>query len=306
MLVTSIQYSASSSDLGNTQKIGMSVLIMVGIAALGGGIFMIGRYIKIAVIVNLLVFFLPSRYSFALENSSAKELMQSVVEQGRTNTEKVDILMTLVDKEGKTWNRTGRFYTKKKDAQNDMRLFYFFTPAELADSGVLTIENFSGMHDQWLYIPAYHTARRIASGNRSEKYMGTDFFYEDIISIKVEEYDMKILRKEKLNAIEAVVLEAIPISKKLKQESAYSKTIWWIDSQKSVALKAEYYDKDGEFLKVLENSDLQFLKGYYLWGRQIMKDVQNNHQTIIEYKNRKVDESISSDIFTLRYLKRRR
>lgn len=157
-----------------------------------------------------------------------------------------------------------------------------------------------------MYVPAYHTVRRIAGGNRSEKYMGTDFFYEDIINIKVEEYDMKILRKESLNELEAIVLEAIPISKRLKQESAYSKTIWWIEPQKKLALKAEYYDQNGKLLKNLENSDLQSIKGYYLWGKQVMRDVQNNHQTMIEYKNRRVDESVPSDIFTIRYLKRRR
>ncbi len=266
---------------------------------------MVTKNIKITIIIALLVFFFFSNSSFALENS-ASELMRSVVEQSRTNSEEVDIVMTLIDNEGKKWNRTGRFYMKKKDAQNDMRLFYFFTPPELADSGVLTIENSSGLHDQWMYVPAYHTARRIAGGNRSEKYMGTDFFYEDIISIRVDEYGMRTLRKEMLNETEVIVLEAVPTSKRLKQESAYSKTLWWVDPQKKVVLKAEYYDKKGKLFKILENSNLQFIKSYYLWGRQVMADVQNNHKTIIEYENRKVDESVPSNIFTVRYLKRRR
>jgi len=242
-------------------------------------------------------------YSFASE-TSAVEIMRSVVDQRRTNSEKVDIVMTLIDNQGKKWIRTGRFYMARKDSENDVRLFHFFTPPELAKSGILTIENSSGVHDQWLYLPAYHTTRRIAGGNRGEKYMGTDFFYEDIIRIRVDEYKIIELRKEVKDGINSVVLEGIPVADRLKEESAYSKIIWWVDPQKKTMLGAKYFDKKGNVLKLLENSDLEFVKGHYIWKKQLMFDVQNNHKTILEFGKKEIDEPISPDMFTLRYLKR--
>lgn len=256
-------------------------------------------------IIMIMTFFLLCSYIFATDDPP-KELLRNVILQSRTNSEECDVLMILMDNKGKEWDRTGRFYTKKKDEINDMSLFYFLTPPELASSGVLTLENYSGLHDQWMYVPAYHTVRRIAGGNRGEKYMGTDFFYEDIIDLRVDEYEVKILRNDFSNDTNVVVLEVIPISEKLIKESAYSKSLWWIEPKKKVAHKVEFFDKDGMLLKVLDNSNLQLIKRYYLWGKQVMTDVQKKHKTIIEYKNRIIDEQLISEIFTLRYLKRKK
>jgi len=260
----------------------------------------------IVVLVLTLSLLINSSFASDSTKSSPKEILDSVIQQSRTDCEADEIYMTIVDEHNKEWNRKGLFYTKKKDEQNDMTLFYFTSPPELANSGVLTIENSSGLHDQWMYVPAYHAVRRIAGGNRGEKYIGTDFFYEDIIDIRVDEYDIKIFKREEVDTTDLLVFEVVPKSERLIKESAYSKTLWWIDPVKKVSPRIEYYDKEGKLLKILENSNLQLFKGYYLWGKQVMSDVQNKHKTIIEYKNREIDGSVPSDIFSVRYLRRKK
>ncbi|MBI5207258.1 MAG: outer membrane lipoprotein-sorting protein, partial [Candidatus Firestonebacteria bacterium] len=88
-----------------------------------------------------------------------REIMWNVINKYRTDDESVEIKMILINNEGAKWERTATFYTRRIDKDNDKILFLFHSPADLKGSGVLTIENKQGEDDQWIYVPAYHTAR---------------------------------------------------------------------------------------------------------------------------------------------------
>jgi outer membrane lipoprotein-sorting protein len=242
--------------------------------------------------------------AIAQKADEAREIMRRMIKQASADDEVVDITMKLIDAKGRVRQRTATLYTKKKSAEDDMRLIHFHTPADMAKSGVLTIEHSDRDADQWMYLPAYHTSRRIASTNRSDTYMGTDFAYEDITDPKVEQYQYRILGRERLRDIPCTVIEAIPVDAKLKKESGYSKTIYWVDPEKEVALKIEYYDRSGNLFKRLTNSDLERFGNYYRWQRTEMHDVKRDHRTVVELSNRKINQGLSDQYFSVRYLER--
>ena len=43
--------------------------------------------------------------------------------------------------------------------------------------------------DQWLYLPALKKTKRIASGDKSGSFMGSDFSYADMTDRKLDRYD---------------------------------------------------------------------------------------------------------------------
>ncbi|MBI5418248.1 outer membrane lipoprotein-sorting protein [Candidatus Poribacteria bacterium] len=239
------------------------------------------------------------------ESLPPREIMRNAVNKYRADDELQEIKMMLIDKEGTKWERTASFFIKKIDNDNDKILFRFYSPADLAGSGVLTIENKQGVDDQWIYVPAYHTARRIPSSNRSDQYMGTDFYYEDVITPRVEEYEYNILGKEKLDKADCLIIEGIAISERLKLESGYSKIVSWVDSQKFMIYKQEFYSKkNGALIKILNNSELKDFKGLLKWGRREMITLSTMHKTIIEYTKHEINKGMSDDYFTVHYLKR--
>ena len=187
----------------------------------------------------------------------AKEMMRRVERQNSAADEVVQVEMTLINASGRRHVRTATLYQKQKNDVDDMRLIRFHTPPDMAKNGVLTIENNDRDNDQWTYLPAYHTVRRIAPSNRRDTYMGTDFAYEDVTDRKLDEYQFKILREEEYNANACVVIESIPTVPKLKKETGYSKTISWVDPVKYVILKEEFYGQNQKLFKVLTNSNLQ-------------------------------------------------
>ncbi len=248
--------------------------------------------------------FVQLTHAVAQQPEDARAIMRRVIQQSSADDEVVDIAMQLIDANAQVRQRTATLYTKKKDGDDRMRLIRFHTPADVAKSGVLSIEHRDPDTDQWLYLPAYHTSRRIASANRSDTYMGTDFTYEDIADPKVEQSQYHILGHERLHDVEASIIEAIPFDPKLKQESGYSKVIYWIDQTKDVLLKAEFYNRAGTLFKRFTNFELERFGRYYRWRRSEMHDLQRNHRTVEEFSNRRIDQGLSDHYFTVRYLER--
>ena len=236
----------------------------------------------------------------------ARELIRRVVRESRAEDETVAIRMELIDAKGQVRRRATSIYTKKRSAAASSRLIRFHEPPDLARSAILTVERTDGDADQWIYLPAYHAARRVASTNRGDTWMGTDFTYEDIADVKIEQYDYALLRHETLEQVRCAVIEAVPADRTLKEQSAYSRTIYWIDPAESVALKMEYYDRTGRLLKVLTNAGLQRLGKYRRWTTTRVRDVTRNHETVVTVTERRLDSGLGDEYFSVSYLERGR
>jgi len=233
-----------------------------------------------------------------------EEVMSKVLQQDKATDEIMEVTMTLIDSGGQKRDRTATIYAKEKDPVNTMRLIRFHTPEDLANSAVLTIENSDRDNDQWIYVPAFHTTRRIASSNRSDNYMGTDFAYEDISDPRIKEYSYKTIKTDKCGDVDCVVIESTPVDQKLKDESGYSKTLSWVDTNRYITFKKEFYNKKGTLLKTQINSKLNKYGEKYRWDHVEMENVQSKHKTINDITERKLNTGLSDEYFTMRYLKR--
>ncbi len=237
---------------------------------------------------------------------AARDIMRRVLRDSRAEDEVVAVAMQLVDTSGRVRRRTATFYSKKRTAENSAHLIRFHSPPEFARSGILTLERTEGDADQWIYLPAYHTSRRVPSSNRGDSWMGTDLTYEDITDPKIEHYEYRTVGADRVNGVACTLIEAIPRERKLVEETAYSKSVFCIDVEQSMALKTEYYDRSGERFKVLTSSGLERFGKYRRWTRSEMADLKRKHQTILEFGDRKLDRGLSDEYFDVHYLERGR
>ena len=239
-------------------------------------------------------------------NDGARDIMRRVLRDSRAEDEVVSVTMQLLDATGRVRRRTATFYSKKRTAENSVRLIRFLTPPEFARSGILTVERSEGDADQWIYLPAYHASRRVPSANRGDTWMGTDFTYEDITDAKIEQYEYRTVGNDRVNGVACTLIEAIPRERKLVEESAYSKTVSCVDVEQSVSVKVDYYDRGGRLFKVLTNSRLLRLGKYRRWELSEMADLKRNHKTVLEFGERKLDRGLSDEYFDVNYLERKR
>ena len=234
------------------------------------------------------------------------EVMRRVQRQDTAPDEQVQFTMRLVDSSGRVRERTGTVYEKQVSAGavDEMRLIRFHAPPDIQGSGILTVENPDRENDQWLYLPAYHTTRRVASANRGDRYMGTDFLYEDIMRERIREYAYRVDGTEAVDGIPCLIIEATPTDERLARESAYSKKRVWIDTARDLILKVDYFNRDGRLLKHLTVTQTEKVGNWHRWRAVRMQDLDRQHETTVEYRDRKIGAGVPKNYFTEAYLKR--
>jgi hypothetical protein len=145
---------------------------------------------------------------------SANEIVKKVNArfEGNQLTQKVNIKM--VDKRGKTQERSLTWFRKDYKDQRKSVIFYQ-APANVKGTSFLTYDYHtqSKEDDQWLYLPALRRTRRISAANRGDYFLGTDLTYEDIklaTKIGANDYTFSAKGNQSMEGRTILVVEGIP------------------------------------------------------------------------------------------------
>lgn len=93
----------------------------------------------------------------------------------------------------------------------------FLEPAEVKGVSLLTLSKPGGEDDQWLYTPELARDRRIAGSAKNERFLGTDFTYEDMQERDLDGAEYKFLPEAKCGAAQCWVIESVPLKGKKSQ-----------------------------------------------------------------------------------------
>lgn len=198
--------------------------------------------------------------------------------------------MDIIDKNGNTKYRQIKIYQKGKHK----RLIRFLAPPDVKGVSFLSLSD----EDMWLYMPAFHKIRRIASHVKNENFMGTDFTYDDMAqSNYTEKYSAKILKSDDVE----IVLELTP---KPGKNVGYKKLVMTVDKKSYLPTKIEFTNKNGELQKILSNSSIEKIDGYWTPKVMTMQDVLKQHKTVMISSEIKNNIGLKASIFTKRFLKR--
>ncbi len=129
----------------------------------------------------------PDKKIFAL---SGREIMEKVNARDVGDSSSGEMEMILIDKKGKKRIRKLKTFGGKK-GKDTMSLMFFISPADVKNTGFLTYDyKKSGKNDdQWLYLPALRKTKRIAAGDKSGSFMGSDLNYSDMTNPDLDLYD---------------------------------------------------------------------------------------------------------------------
>jgi outer membrane lipoprotein-sorting protein len=232
-------------------------------------------------------------FSIKAYGITGKEVMDKVAETRNAPADTAyEAEMILVEKDGSEKKRQIKYYLKG----DDKSLMRFLSPADVKGVAFLALSD----EQMYLYLPAFKKIRRIASHIKHDNFMGTDFSYEDMGETDYEDkYSAKILSEEE----KEYILEAIP---KEGSDVGYSKLKLWIDKERWLMDKVEFYDKKGKLLKVLTNTGKEKIQGYWTHTKMEMYNVVDQHKTIFKLIKVEYDTGLKDDFFSQRYLKRRR
>ena len=157
-----------------------------------------------------------------------------------------------------------------------------------------------GNEDQWVYLPALKRSRRIPSNRKGGRFVGSDFYYEDLQDRKPVEDSHRILRKEKLEGTPTTVLESIPID---PSSSVYRKRVSWVHEGILLPMRTDYYqdslDKPSKRYRLYKVKKIQ---GYWTVLDSAMIDLRTGHQTRLVTEVVKYNQKIPKSFFTSRSL----
>ena len=211
--------------------------------------------------------------------------------------------MLLKNRHGEESLRQMRVKGLEVENDGDKSLIVFDQPRDVKGTALLTFSHKVKDDDQWLYLPALKRVKRIASRNKSGPFMGSEFAFEDLASQEVEKYTYKFIRDDELGGKPVFVVERYPVSK----YSGYTRQLVWIDKERYIPLKIEFYDRKNALLKVLVfRGYKQYLDKYWRADEMFMDNKQTGKSTLLTWKNYQFRFGLKDSDFTRNSLKRAR
>jgi hypothetical protein len=225
--------------------------------------------------------------------------MQEQRELHRARDEEETWLIKLINKDG--WVKERRVVSYTLIGRQDLSklLIRFLAPRDVENTGLLTWEAKEGNDDQWLYLPANRKVKRITSGNKKNRFMGTNFAFEDLRLENLALHTYTLVGSEKVDGQNCYVIDSTPATAREAADSGYSKRRLWIQKGNSYTLRREFYDKKGRVEKVETHRKLVNIKGT-IWraNEQEMHDVQDGTRTVILVERRALDRGLKENFFT--------
>ncbi len=200
--------------------------------------------------------------------------------------------MIIIDKNGNKSVRKSEMYQKG----SEKRLVRFLYPPDQKGISFLSLPD----DVMYIYFPAFHKVRQIASHVKNQNFAGTDYTYDDLSAFRMAKGHTASLIAEN---DKYYIIKLVP-KKKTGKEYSYLKV--WYRKDNFYPVKVEYYDKNGNLFKVLERYKLKKVKGYWIPMEMMAKNIKKNHITKSIVEKVEFDIGLSDKIFTKRYLIRTR
>lgn len=187
-------------------------------------------------------------------------------------------------------------------------------PARDRGIGSLSYEYFDPEKDNfsWIYLSALGKVKRIIASRESEdsgSFFGSEFSIEDFEERRIKEYSFNILGEDTLKVPgkdgvetrEAWILEWLPDDRRLKK-SRYSRTVSWIDKERFILLKEDYYDHDKKHVKQRIMKNIQFIDNNWLARNVTMNNMATSRVSMMQRMEVALNVEINDEFLTQRTL----
>ncbi len=245
--------------------------------------------------ITTFLFFILAVPSIAQNSDRATKIFEEVdARRSKIKFEQTDMKMIIYNSRGNTRNRSINSFSFS-GGKEEKSLLVFEEPANVRGTGFLTLNDGSN-EVQKLYLPALNRVQTITASQKADRFMGSDFTYEDLGDQNPDDYDFELIEESESLAI----LRAVK-----KENSQYAYIRFYINTNRYSLEKAEYFNKDGKMIKRLEAENFTNVDAN-IWraNKMTMFDLRTNRKTELVWSNRVINKPIPGWRFTERALKR--
>lgn len=241
------------------------------------------------------VMIMAGQCAFAAEPTATEVIQKSLSNTQGVEDIRHELKMVLVDEEG---DRTEREMLVKAlfEDNTSYSMSIFTAPSREKGIALLTVSKKSEAEDaQYLYLPSTRRVKRINSASKSGSFRGSEFTFEDLSGQKIEDYTFSMIGQKPCAKQSCYVIDRKPIG----EDSSYSKTTLWIDTEHYRLMQADFFDRDGKALKVMTAGDFKQVADTY-WNpeRILMANVQNGKKTELLSQKLEINSGLNKREFT--------
>jgi hypothetical protein len=222
-----------------------------------------------------------------------RQIIQEVQKRQHSNSQRYEGTLEVTG----TGNRvaTKRWvYQRLGDFGNSKAILRFTAPAEVKGVGLLIVNHPDRASDQWMWRPAIGRDQRIALQDRSTRFFGTDFSFEDLEERDVDQYEYKLLGEEN---------GTWKIESRPRKSSQYTYSYFWIKKDNYTFVRIEGYNKKG-LVRTIDYQDYELVKGIWTARLTAVFDMTRNSRTTLKYDKVDYNLPMKDDDFTLQALRR--
>lgn len=234
---------------------------------------------------------------FAADDPRA--VMSEVQKRSRAGSQQYEGVLKVIDAGGKT-SEKGWTYERLGSHGSSKVIIRFTVPAEVKGVALLVLNYPDRASDQWMWTPAINRERRIATQDRSSRFFGTDFSFEDLDERDLDQYSYELLGDETVDSEPCWKIAATPVAGK---RSHYTRSVYWVRKGTYTYAQIENYDAKA-LVRRLKYRQLENIQGIWTARTLEVEDVTRKSRTILNLQSIKYNTPLASDQFTVQALRR--
>jgi len=229
----------------------------------------------------------------------AQQIVEEAQRRVTTTSERYAGLLQSFNADGKTSEK--RWIFERIGSHGESKTLIRFTePAEVVGVTLLIVNHAERASDQWMWTPALQRDRRIALQDRSTRFFGTDFSFEDLEERVAGQYQHTLLDEESLEGAATWKIQAVATR---NRSSQYSKQILWIRKDDYSTVRIDSYVKD-EVVRRLLSSKILAVQGIATAHELVMMDLPRGSRTRLALDKIQYNLPLKDSDFTVQALRR--
>jgi outer membrane lipoprotein-sorting protein len=248
------------------------------------------------------VIFVPSWFA-GLQGVRAADDARRIVDEAQKRTDaksqRYEGLLQVFDAKGRITDKQWSFERIGSHGQSKSVL-RFTAPAEVKGVALLVVNHPDRASDQWMWRPAIERDTRVALQDRSTRFFGTDFSFEDLEERDVNQYDYQLLGDETIDDAPCWKIQSTP---KETKSSQYTRSIVWVRKDTYAFARIENFIR-AQAVRRLTYSRIENVQGIWTARQLEMLDLRRGSRTRLTLEKLQYNVPMSDSDFTLEAIRR--
>lgn len=229
----------------------------------------------------------------------ARQIMAEAQRRAEASSQHYEGLLQVIDAKGKVTDKQWTF-DRLGSAGRSRAVLRFTAPAEVKGVALLIVNHPDRASDQWMWTPAIQRERRIAFQDRSTRFFGTDFSFEDLEERDIEQYDYELDGDDSIDGLACWRITSRP---RRTKSSQYTSSTVWVRQDIYAFRRVENFVR-GDLVRRLEYARFELVQGIWTARRLEMTDLRRNSRTILTFDRLAYGVPMNELDFTLQAIRR--